>query len=455
LATGCAEADRSAANEVETVEFPIYNGTRDPGVVALSDGEELAIGWLHAAGDPAGIFCTGTLVAPRVVVTASHCTTGEVARDIGFGVGLLPSEARATFAVTEIFEHPQRDAAILILAEDATLRVPGLVPIGANDEPLPTSREGTQVEASGYGQTGDPNRDGRWFAALELETVGSDLLVVNGHGERGICFGDSGGPLLGTTSGGHSAVLAVESNGDNSCVGRDNMTRLDTIAGWMNSVTGGLPGPGETGAATDGDACQGLDYLGRCSGTVAVWCNDGVLQYQECGQVGCAYVNDQTGYYCGDTETEPDPNECTAANEYCDGPIWVMCEPNGLVRYDCGSRGLTCGFDGTGLAGCQGAQDGDLTPLPDETSSPTWADDRPAWADTKTATPDDLTVRGTCSMTTLHGSPQIPLWIIGAALAAVTWTRRRAMGAGVASAATSVGTGGGSESVVGDCAGRC
>jgi hypothetical protein len=48
------------------------------------------------------------------------------------------------------------------------------------------------------------------------------------------------------------------------------------------------------------DACGGLDYLGRCNGNVAEWCEDGEIQMQNCADSGqtCQYVDDRIGYAC-------------------------------------------------------------------------------------------------------------------------------------------------------------
>ncbi len=48
-----------------------------------------------------------------------------------------------------------------------------------------------------------------------------------------------------------------------------------------------------------GDPCEGLDYLGECRGSTAVWCDNGALLSRECGDAGCGYVDDSIGWYCG------------------------------------------------------------------------------------------------------------------------------------------------------------
>jgi hypothetical protein len=45
---------------------------------------------------------------------------------------------------------------------------------------------------------------------------------------------------------------------------------------------------------------MGLDYQGRCNGSVAEWCDNGTIRSYDCatdGQ-GCGYLNDDLGYYC-------------------------------------------------------------------------------------------------------------------------------------------------------------
>ena len=155
LAATACESEQVLELQERQARQPIVNGTRDPQTVSLSAGERLAIGWLHDAGAPFNNFCTGTLISPNVVVTASHCTQGQRARNIGFGVGLTPSDHDATFVVAEIHEHPYVDAALLELEVDVTTVVPGLIPIAANREalvPAEVSAEGPRVSAVGREQ---------------------------------------------------------------------------------------------------------------------------------------------------------------------------------------------------------------------------------------------------------------------------------------------------------------
>ena len=65
--------------------------------------------------------------------------------------------------MAQLHIHPGADAAILVLAEDVTSRVPSLQPIPFNrSTPVGTSRP---VQAGGYGQTHDGS-EGRYFATV-------------------------------------------------------------------------------------------------------------------------------------------------------------------------------------------------------------------------------------------------------------------------------------------------
>lgn len=331
LALGACETATLAPPPLETrtIGRPIVNGTRDPQAVALDEGEILAIGWLHRAGRPSSNFCTGTLIAPRVVATASHCTAGSDASDIGFGVGLEPTDPVASFRVTALYEHPSVDAALLVLGSDATETVPGLVPIPANDEDIDSSRIGEAVQAGGYGETRDRSRTGRWFATVYLLQVGNRQIRVDGRGEQGICYGDSGGPVIAENSAGEPRVLGVESYGDNSCVDVDTLTRLDAIMDWITPVLEG---------DAPFDPCDGLDFLGRCTGNVAEWCENGELRQRDCDALGtsCSYVNDRVGYIC----------DCGDLDFYgrCDGDLLEYCDNGRFVQRNCQARGQVCGL---------------------------------------------------------------------------------------------------------------
>lgn len=284
----------------------IRNGTRTPQIVPLTEGQQLAIGFVYTPGNPSNPFCTGTLVASRVVVTASHCTRGMGPDAVAFGIGLDPADPVALFPLAQVSEYPdpEIDAALLFLAGDAVAEVPEVEPMPVNRTPLGgadgDSIVGRQVEVAGYGDTGDPSVSGRFFASVTLAEIDPEFVVVDGRGLQGLCFGDSGGPVITLNAAGAPVLLGVEHGGDDSCVGRDYLTRLDLLGDWLMAAV----------AATEplvqaGGPCGALSFQGRCVGNTAEWCDEGGrVASVDCGAHGraCGFIDDETGYYCTTTK---------------------------------------------------------------------------------------------------------------------------------------------------------
>ncbi len=322
------------------------NGTRAPQIVTLPVGQQKAIGWLHDPADPGTSFCTGTLVAPRVVVTAAHCLQGRRAETVGFGIGTLPTQPEGVFGVASVQTHPTQDVAVLLLDEDARAQVPDVLPVAINRTRLDPVLLGRMVEVAGFGDTGDFELTGRFFAAVRLVDVDDVFVTVDGEGRQGLCFGDSGGPVLMPDAAGTPLLLGVEHGGDSSCVGRDLLTRLDPLQAWLAEVVG------EAAKLSPAVAdCSGLGYQGRCNGAVAEWCDDNArVARMDCGAYGrsCGFVDDATGFYC------LDPGDAcggvTAQGLCLDGTA-QRCVGGVLQADRCGEAGLACVVGEGGAAG--------------------------------------------------------------------------------------------------------
>ncbi len=145
------------------------------------------------------------------------------------------------------------------------------------------------------------------------------------------------------------------------------------------------------------DPCDGLDYLGRCDGDVARWCDNGQPRSVDCSSRGerCGFVDDETGWYCGgdpeqprdpeedppegapppedppeapppqdppeeeDPDPAPDPPEddqpeddqpeddpCAGIDYLgaCEGTVAVWCDNGQVNRRDCADTGQSCGW---------------------------------------------------------------------------------------------------------------
>jgi MYXO-CTERM domain-containing protein len=237
--------------ELGTVEQAIYYGTRSPSVTNLTAGEELAIGFLaDSSGSP---FCTATLIDRDVAITARHCVEDTYrVDDMRFGIG-DPGNPEALIRVHSAPYPNDRDVALLLLMEDAVSQVPGVEPIPFNRTAPPQSLVGTDIEAAGYGATHDDST-GKYYVTVQLTEIQSEWLVVNGFGEQGICFGDSGGPLFIHVDDGSPVIAGVESHGDSSCVDQDFETRLDQAADWIDGQMLSFDPDSEPTTGTQGDS---------------------------------------------------------------------------------------------------------------------------------------------------------------------------------------------------------
>ncbi len=296
----------------------IYFGTSRPTALPLSEGQILAIGSLNG--------CTGIFISDQWILTADHC---GISPGREFCVGPRANDPIACFTVDRAESHPQVDMTLLHTTQPTTAVLPEIAPVPIMVEALDSSWFGTIVEASGYGRQEDGNSGEREFTAEPLVDLQGGYLVIDGMGERGVCFGDSGGPVMGIAGDGTIRVLGDLSGGDPSCTGRDRFARTDQVVDWIESFVGPTQTP-------TGGACGAVTAEGQCNGNRAFWCEDEMLRSEECERCGWA----GEGYRC---LTGADPCEGITAEGSCNGQVAEWCDRGEIRRRDCGACGETCG----------------------------------------------------------------------------------------------------------------
>lgn len=225
--------------------------------------------------------CTGTVVAPRVILTAAHCAedvesgrfTKPGAYAVATGVADLHQVTRANvFHVVETHVFPgfdpgrvHGDAALLILSEPTT--APPLALAGSADAALYGAK--TPVSIAGWGLTQPQHRSGpATLRTAQMEVQDPSFCSRRTHGyyreyspalqlclleppsdKSGSCFGDSGGPAIGHRADGSPVELGVISVVGPLCSPQapNVLTRVDLVSTWVSewiaAVESGAPAP--------------------------------------------------------------------------------------------------------------------------------------------------------------------------------------------------------------------
>ena len=193
-------------------------------------------------------FCSGSLIAETVFLTAGHCVDfpANTLYYVTFAPDItpLPTDLIPVTVIQDPEYNPRTitgDLAVAILPAGATTGITPLElpPLGYLDG---LSRQGSLRSAPmfvnvGYGDAsprpGKPTFefDGtRKMALSPMKALTPNFLglntVTSATGEGGACFGDSGGPKF--VEGDPTTVVAVTSWGGNICQGTSWATRLDT-----------------------------------------------------------------------------------------------------------------------------------------------------------------------------------------------------------------------------------
>lgn len=205
-------------------------------------------------------WCSGTLIADDVFLTASHCTVDLTffAEELGFEVLVTFDPVisdQATFFTGQWFTNPDYngfqgklgssdpgDVAVIRLHQSPGIAPAQLPEAGMLDDlKMSGVLKHTEFTAVGYGTVRDGIQGG--FAAildnlarnraeqgfLSLTKAWLTMPMTEPRGDGGTCYGDSGGPHFIHLNGVETdIVVAITVTGDAVCKATDKTYRMDT-----------------------------------------------------------------------------------------------------------------------------------------------------------------------------------------------------------------------------------
>jgi secreted trypsin-like serine protease len=225
----------------QAITYGQFDGDRHPSVGSLvvSNGHG---GWFQS--------CTGSLIAPTVVLTAAHCVQGEDPNQ--FFVTFDPVISSSSTVIHGVGHYDPRaytsgeskpyDIAVVVLDHAVDLPLVQLPTQGLLDrlkaqhalkhQPFTAVGYGTRRNSQQGGYQGILNNTKRRFVEQSYESLQEQWVQFSMNpatGNGGTCYGDSGGPhFLGGVDSNLEVALTV--TGDAVCKATDKDYRIDTPA---------------------------------------------------------------------------------------------------------------------------------------------------------------------------------------------------------------------------------
>lgn len=204
--------------------------------------------------------CSGVLLAPRLFLTAGHCVTQLIERELTAGnlEGVVVSfhydlaEQGYWIPVTEWIKHPDADkppnavidTAVLVLAEPYTAVDPVALPYLGQFDQLWGKKgpKGQPFLDVGYGA---PNGEIEDIGIRRSGTAGSKridetTITILTDEDSAVCIGDSGAPIFYVDENDNQHLCATVLTGPRGCVAQAVGQRIDlyTVLMFLQDVIG-------------------------------------------------------------------------------------------------------------------------------------------------------------------------------------------------------------------------
>ena len=225
----------AAALTVLAITYGQPDGNRHPEVGAL-------VGTFTSGTFP---YCSGTLIAPNVFLTAAHCNIGTSRVYVTFDTKY--SSKSKLYAGT-YYSDPQynqaqddpHDIAVVVFDKPINGITPARLPKAGQLDALKVNQQFTAVGYGGQEPVNQPGGpviaylDTREYAVSSLDAINPAWLRLSQNqatGDGGTCYGDSGGPnFLGAGASETNIVAATTITGDALCKATNVTYRTDTAS---------------------------------------------------------------------------------------------------------------------------------------------------------------------------------------------------------------------------------
>jgi V8-like Glu-specific endopeptidase len=302
---GATFALMSCGPSIEVGDEAVASAQREAivgGVLTSGDPAVVLLG-VNAGGGRVEEYCSGTLIAPRTVLTAAHCINAYGQGNFYVvGIGSSLSGLSRVVPVTSQQAHPSYngdawDFGILRLAQP----VVGVTPIAMNERALTSADVGRPIRHVGFGITSAATQAGsgtKREVTYNLRQVLAYTIESGAQGKQ-TCSGDSGGPGFMVMPGDSvEKLVGVVSYGDQDCVVEGYDGRVDRVAPWVRTQMAAWEQPT---CATDGACVSGCTPVdqdcacaadGQCTADCANLASDpdcprACLRDNVCSQTAC------------------------------------------------------------------------------------------------------------------------------------------------------------------------
>jgi len=266
---------------------------------------------------PSEIQCTGTLVAPRIVVTAAHCLNNVDTAQL-MTVTFAEDVATATDADRVRAIDARIDPAWTSGVDDvALLRLDQDAPVGPATLDLASpAKTSASVTVVGFGADGAGNSGKRLSGSALVGAVRAGDFDITASPAM-TCNGDSGGPAF-ENEGSGEQIVGITSFGDEACTTGTEM-RVDALSSFLTSAMADLSAavPPRPALDTSVDTCTATCAT-HADCPIGMWC-----VARDDGTKGCAIASLDAGHF-GAACTQDDGNTpCVNAGNAC--KLWLPC----------------------------------------------------------------------------------------------------------------------------------